>query len=130
MSRLSRRSLARYAADELVAGKPAKTVAKYLAAALIDTGRPGEADYLLGDIAAELEARRELSIATTTTASQLTPQLRGLLKKQVQKATLAKAVMLNENIDRSVLGGVRIETPTRVWDETIARKLADLKETF
>ncbi len=130
MTKVSRRALARYAADQLLAGKPAKSVARHLAAAMLEAGKPSDINFLLGDIAAELENRRELTIATTTSATALTPQLRTALKKKVQKASQSKNVLLEENIDSSVLGGVRIETPSRIWDSTVARKLADLKEAF
>ena len=130
MNKISRRALARYAADQLLAGKSAKSVARHLAAVMVETGKPGGADFLLGDIAAELEARHELAVVLAISASQLTPQLRTILKNQIKKATRTRAVLLEENIDRSMVGWVRIETPSRVWDYTVTRKLADLKEAF
>ncbi len=130
MTRFSRRSLAGYAADQLLAGESAKSIAKRLAAVTIEAGKIGDIDFLLGDIAAELEVRRELSVALATSASELTPQLRAALKNQVKKATYSRSVLLQERLDRSVLGGVRIETSARVWDNTVARKLADLREVF
>ena len=130
MTRFSRRSLAGYAADQLLAGESAKSIAKRLAAVTIEAGKIGDIDFLLGDIAAELEGRRELSVALATSASELTPQLRAALKNQVKKATYSRSVLLQERLDRSVLGGVRIETSARVWDNTVARKLADLREVF
>jgi F0F1-type ATP synthase delta subunit len=56
----------------------------------------------------------------------LETELKTALKKLVQVET----VLLNNEVDKSVLGGVRIETPTRVWDSTVARQLRDLREAF
>ncbi|MBI2588754.1 F0F1 ATP synthase subunit delta [Candidatus Saccharibacteria bacterium] len=130
MNKISRRALARYAANELLAGKPAQTVAKHLAAAMVEAGKTDSVEFLLGDIAAELEARRELSVALVTSASELSPQLRVALKNQIKSATRSRSVLLQERIDQSVLGGIRVETPSHVWDHTVDRKLTDLKETF
>ncbi len=130
MSKISRRALAHYATDQLLAGKSTKDIAKRLAAVMLDGGKISDVEFLLGDIAAELEARRELTVAQATSASELTPQLRTAIKNQVKRATGSRAVLLQEFHDSSVLGGIRVETSARVWDNTVARKLADLKETF
>lgn len=130
MSKLSRRALAAYASEQLLAGRPAQFVAKHLAAALIDAGKTDEVEFLLGDIAAELQSQRVLAVTKSTSAFSLTPDLRQSIKEQIQKATSTKAVLLQEEIDPKVLGGIRLETSTQVWDSTINRKLADLKEAF
>jgi len=130
MSRISRRSLAQFAADQLLAGKPASAVAKKLAAELVESNRAGELEFLCGDIAAELENRGELAVANVTAANELTPELRQALTLQVKKATGVKEVILNEQVDKSVLGGARIETSGHIWDHTLARKLSLLKEAF
>lgn len=129
MKGLSRRALARYAADRLLAGKSANSVAQYLAATLIESGSASEIDYLIGDIASELEQRKKLAIGRVTSATPLSSELKSKLKTRIKQATGAKSVLLEETVDESVIGGVRIETANRVWDSTIARRLADLKET-
>jgi F0F1-type ATP synthase delta subunit len=57
-------------------------------------------------------------------------QLEQALIGQIKKATGAKDVVLEKRIDKSVLGGVRVETASRVWDATVSRKLSELKEVF
>lgn len=130
MSKVSRRSLARYAADQLQAGKSANSVAKNMAAELTESGRLNEVEFLLNDISAELESRGKLAVASVTSAYELTPQLREALASKIKKVADVEAVILDENIDKSVLGGVRIETSGRIWDHTIARKLLLLREIF
>lgn len=130
MSKLTRRALSRYATDQLMAGKSAKAIAKHLAAVMVELGSMQDIDFLIGDIASELEQRRELAISLITSATPLSSELRDELKKRIKKATGAKAVLLEETVDRSVIGGIRIETSSHVWDSTIVRRLTDLREAF
>ena len=132
MTKLSRRALSRYAANQLLARKSAKAIAKHLAAAMVETGsiHVHDIDFLIGDIASELEQRRELAISQVTSATPLSRELSSELKKRIKKATGARAVLLEETVDKSIIGGVRIETSSRVWDSTIAQKLADLRKAY
>jgi F0F1-type ATP synthase delta subunit len=52
------------------------------------------------------------------------------LISHIKQATGARDVVLEKNVDKSVVGGLRVETSNHVWDSTIARKLAELKEVF
>jgi F0F1-type ATP synthase delta subunit len=52
------------------------------------------------------------------------------LISQIKKATGAQAVVLEKTVDKSVIGGLRVQTSNHVWDSTIARKLIELKEVF
>jgi ATP synthase F1 delta subunit len=128
MSKISRRSLARYAADQLLAGKSAKLVAEALAAAVIENGQAGNTDYLLSDINAELENRRALTVGNVSSARPLTDDLRQQLSAQLKKATGAEAVLLNESVEPELIGGLRVETAGQVWDTSLRRKLQQLKE--
>ncbi len=130
MNKTSRRALARYAADRLLAGDSPKALGERLAAILAETGRTNEADFLLGDIAWELEKAQKLAIAQVTSATALSQELETEIKDRLKKATKAGEVLLQKNVDKSVLGGVRIETSGQVWDLTVARTLAELKEAF
>lgn len=130
MNKVSRRSLAKYAADQLLVGVPAKKVAKQLAAVLLESGDADKTELLVGDIASELENRGELAVTKVTSTSALTNELRGQIKTRVKMAVKVREVVLEENVDASVIGGIRIETAAKVWDSTTVRKLADLREAF
>ena len=128
MNRISRRALARYAVEELSTGRSAAAVAKQLAGVLAETGRAAEVDFLLGDIAWELEQRGLVTSATVTTATPLTKGLESRLKSRLKAATGTKEVQLSRRVDKSVIGGLKIETSTRIWDDTIKRQLNQLRE--
>ena len=127
--KVSRRALARYAADQLLAGTTAHVVAKYLAATLLDSQRQKEADLLLADINYELQNRGRVAAATVTTASQLSAGLRSEIARLVKKSAKVQQVILTEQIDKNIIGGVRIETPERTWDKTVTSQLNKLRGT-
>jgi F-type H+-transporting ATPase subunit delta len=128
MNKLSRRALAGWAADQLIAGTAATDIAKHLVATLIDGARLNQADFLMADIAWELEQRQALAIGRITTATPLTEQLERALIEQIKQATKADQVSLDKKIDKTVIGGVRIETASHIWDHTVSRKLSELRE--
>ena len=130
MNKISRRSLARYGADQLLAGKPAKSVAQQLVSVLAEAGKSDEAGFLLDDISWELEHRQALTIGKITSAHELSAKLQSALKAQLKSATGAKQVLIEPDIDKSVHGGIRIQTATRIWDDTVLRKLSELREVF
>ena len=130
MSKISRRALARYGAQQLLAGKPADVVAKYLAAALASAAMTDQVDFLLGDISWELENQGQLAVGHIVSARSLSSQLQETIRNEVKLAAKTKAVLLEERIDKSVIGGVRIETSGQVWDSTVSRKLTNLREAF
>ena len=130
MNKVSRRSLARYAADRLLAGDSASEVAKAVASVLAQDKRLNEAELLLADINFELESRGKVATALVTAANDLGDKLRIEIKSLVKKAKKVDRVILNEQIDKSVIGGLRIETARRIWDKTVARQLNELRKAF
>ena len=130
MNKISRRSLARWAADQLADGQPVVSIAKHLAAVLSQTKMADQTEFLISDIGWELEQRGVLIIGKVTSANPLAKQLESALLVNLKQITKSDNVVLERNVDKSVLGGVRIETSARVWDRTVARQLTNLKEVF
>jgi F-type H+-transporting ATPase subunit delta len=130
MNKISRRALARYSADQLQKGISASKLASQLASVMIESKLSKQTDFLVNDIISELEQRGRLTAASITSARPLSENLETELKTALKKLVQVETVLLNNEVDKSVLGGVRIETPTRVWDSTVARQLRDLREAF
>jgi len=128
--KISRRALARYAAQALIDGVSAKSLAGRLATPLCESGYKNEIELLIGDVNWELERLGALSVGQVTSATPLTKHSLAELKNQLKKITDVNEVMLEEKLDKTVIGGLRIQTPSRIWDETVAGKLAELKEVF
>jgi len=127
MIKISRRELANYAADQLLAGVSAKKIARQLAAVLVVGKRQNEAELLADDVAYELEVRGKFTMATVTSARHLSPKLRQEITEAVRQAAAVETAKLEEEVDQTVLGGLRIETAAHSWDDTIIRRLNDLR---
>lgn len=123
MISISRRQLADYAVEELLAGRQPAKLASRLAAVLIETGRRGQVDLLLSDIDQQLEDRGLVAKARATVVYPLEAKLKAKLAEVVKKATGAKQVVLVEQLDKDMLGGIRIETANHTWDKTARREL-------
>jgi len=130
MNKVSRRELARWATDRLIAGDDAGDVAKHLAAVLVESKRASEANFLVSDIEWELESRQALATARVTSATPLSAQLQTALAEQIKRITKTGEVIIDNQIDKKVIGGVRVETASHVWDNTVSRKLSELREVF
>lgn len=128
MIKLSRRVMARYAADQLLAGKPVKHLANELVAVLTMQKSQAQLEQLMADIQAELENRGQLAIVKATVAYALTPELKAEIESAVKLATSVKHVSLDETVDKTMLGGLRLETASWVWDQSLKTKLAKLRE--
>jgi F0F1-type ATP synthase delta subunit len=127
---LSRRQLADYAANQLLDGAGSEKIARQLAAVLTETKRTHEAELLSKDIAWELERRGKVASANITSATPLSETLRSELTKFIKDTANVDEVNLQENIDKSVLGGLKIETAIHSWNKTVATKLRNIREAF
>jgi F0F1-type ATP synthase delta subunit len=130
MTHLSRRQLARYAADQVLAGEPIDKLSSKLAAVLSEAKRTKDAELLARDIAYELETRGKVASANVTSATDISSDIREQIIKFIKESAKVDEVSLQENIDKSVIGGVRIETAVHAWDKTVSKKLADIRESF
>ena len=130
MAALSRRQLAVYGADRLIDSKNLDTLAAELAAVLVATRRQNQAELLASNIGWELEARGQVANAQLTSARALSESLRQQISVHIKKAAKVGDVIISQEIDDSLIGGVRIETAAHSWDKTIKRKLTDIREAF
>lgn len=128
MTGFSRRQLARYAVDELLAKCQTAALAKRLAAALAASGRAKEIDLLLSDIDKELEDRGLVARTRLTSARPLSANLRNELIAKLKKTLAIKEITLEQQLDKTVIGGLKIETANHSWDKTTKRLLMQLKE--
>jgi F0F1-type ATP synthase delta subunit len=130
MAKLSRRSLAIYGADQLLANKTPGAVAKELASVLIASRRQNQSEQLVDDIAWELETRGRIANAQVTSARILSDALRKQISAHIKSAAKVQQVLLDEIVDKSVIGGLKIDTAAHSWDKTLRRKLIQIREAI
>lgn len=119
--RVSRRALAQYAAERLLAGDAA--VIEELAALLVAEGRQRDVALLVRDIEGAM-AERGTVVATVESARALDAATRRSIEELLGDAT---QIHLREVVRPELIGGVKITTPTQVMDATIAKKLDTLR---
>lgn len=127
MTNVSRRILARYAAEQLLNGASAKKLGDELVAVLDAQKMLGQAEQLANDINYELEVRQELAVSHAASARPLSAETVSEIERAIKHATGARHVSLSTEVDKSLIGGLRVETASKVWDETISQKLANLR---
>lgn len=120
---LSRRKIAAYFADELIAGRDG--VAKQLASYLIETKRTREATLIARDIESAL-AERGVLLADVSTARELGTDTKTAITAYLKQTTGAKDVHIRPHVDPYLLGGVRIDTPGERLDTTLRHRLNQL----
>lgn len=127
--KLSRRDLAKYAAAHLASGKAASTIARQLAAYLMESGRTKELNLVVRDIQFYLAEEGHIA-GKVTSAHELTAATLKELESYAKQQTGAKHISLDTEIDESVIGGVKLEIPGHVLDTTVARHLTILKTRY
>ena len=157
MRLVSRRKLAKYAAEQLLAGNDA--VLEEIAGFLIYEKHEREVELLARDIEVEL-AERGTVVATVESARALDAATKDAIKRMLSSNLGMRAsrrasrdaraaeqlspddsirapetdassqninVLLRESIDQALIGGFKLRTPTATLDATIAKKLTDLR---
>lgn len=115
------------ALESLIETTPQSKLAQLIAAYLIDNRATKDLEAIMREVE-RLRAEKGIVEATLVSAYPLTERVKAESKKLIQKQhPAAKAIVLNENVDPSVLGGLRIETGQTQFDTTIKAKLHKLE---
>ena len=129
--KLSRRVLAKYMADELVKkdSKHHDLALRRLAAYLIESKRTDEALLIVRDVEHEL-MKRGVVIARITSSGNLSGSLQKSIAEFTKRQTSAKTVVTEMSVDKSLLGGFKLDLPGKQIDRTIANQLMTLRTKF
>lgn len=126
----SRRTLAQYVAQRLVAGDEPKKLALLVTAYLSDTKRTNQLELLIRDIEGALARDHDAVTLRLTAVRPLDAQTRQKLAAFVREAEHAEQVIVTEEtVDESLIGGVIAETPNGVFDNSIRTALRQLQAT-
>lgn len=124
----SRSILADEIANALKSPSKSKKVVRSVAAYLIENGKTSELNSLERDIM-ELRAEKDGVIELTALSShelgeKQLKEIERLVKKQYPRC---KQVIINQSIDESVVGGVRLELANQLLDLSAQAKLSKLR---
>lgn len=115
---ISRRRLAKYIVDQIDSKKAITKVMQEVAGFLISTRREREVDLLVRSISDELESRGTI-LTRVTSARELSSELRMAIRDLIG----VKDVRIESIVDPSVIAGIKVETPSRVMDQTVTHRL-------
>jgi F-type H+-transporting ATPase subunit delta len=139
---LSRRQIASNMAERLLAGQSSQNIIRQLAAYLIETKQTNYIEQYISDIEYELE-KRDLTVVDITTSGREDSEISGALRSKITdfvksqnqnigstlpSSSLKRKIILREHIDRSILGGVVISTPSKRLDASLSTRLKLLEE--
>lgn len=122
MQKLSRRKIAEYMAQSAIDGVIPDSVIREVAAYLVESQRVRELPLVVRT-AEEVLAERGVTVARITSTRPLSEDL----KKQISVQIGSEQVYIEELIDASVLGGVKIQTPRQSLDATVLRKINSIR---
>lgn len=122
-AKLSRSKLAKHTARRIIAGADAEAI-KELAAYLIEEGRTRETDLVVRAIYEELE-HSGVVVTHVTSAEAIDSEIKAELSRLIG----ADKLVIRETVEPSILGGVLVQTPSKVLDASFRRRLAKLRES-
>lgn len=126
--RASRSKVANVLAGKLVNTKNPKKVIRETAAYLIKEHRTREVYSLLRDVRSDLEKYGIINV-TAVSAFKLSLQVLVDIKYVIKKIyPNAKKIIIDEQIDKEVVSGVRIELANSQLDLTVKSKIDKLKQ--
>lgn len=128
MSKVPRREIADVIAKRSFQDVPAKQLAKEIAAYLISQHRTAELDSLVRDI---LQYRADHGIVevTATSSHPLNDSIRRNVKADIMELyPSARQIIINEELDENVMGGIRLSLANQQFDASIRSKLNHFKQ--
>jgi F0F1-type ATP synthase delta subunit len=107
---------------------PAKKFAGEVAGYLLDENRTGELDSLARDLV-DYRAKNGVVEVTAVSAHRLSDTaLKEVKQKVKQLYPQARSIIINQQIDASQIGGVRLEFPGRQLDLSLRAKINKFKQ--
>jgi F0F1-type ATP synthase delta subunit len=107
---------------------PAKKFVNEVAGYLLDENRTGELDSLARDLV-DYRAKNGVVEVTAVSAHKLTePAFKEVNQKVKQLYPSVRSIIINQQIDESQIGGVRLEFPGRQLDLSLRAKMNKFKQ--
>ncbi len=126
-SSYSRSKLAKFSVDALDKGD--KNLAKELAAYLISSGHTDDVNSVARDILQLRADESGIVEITAIVAHPLDSSTRSEVESMVRRVHKnVKKIIINEQIDDSAIGGVRLEFANALLDSTVDARLSSLRE--
>lgn len=128
MAKVTRSKIALAIADRIDTTKSVKELSREVAAYLMATRRTSELNSVMRDVM-QLRSERGIVEVAAATAFPLTQAVHADIEQNIRTHfPAAKTVIVSENHDESVVGGVRLELANQQLDLTVRAKLNRFKQ--
>ncbi|RTK94745.1 hypothetical protein EKI60_02470 [Candidatus Saccharibacteria bacterium] len=127
MARATNSTIARALLADIDAGKDMQTITESLAAYLVQERRLGDLNAILRDVERQLFTQRGVLYVHADVARPMSEQQKQDVTSIFQAQSGAKEVVIEETINKGVIGGVRLTTADQQLDLTVRRQLQRLK---
>ncbi len=127
MSIVSNAAIARALLADIANGTSMTDATSSLAAYLIEERRVNDTSAIVRDVERQLLVSKGDLYVRTTTATPLNSEMKDQIRAMFGSAEGVKKVIIEETIDKTVIGGVRCETAEKRLDLTVHRQLQRLK---
>lgn len=107
---------------------PAKKFANEVASYLLTNNRTGELDSLARDLVTFRAEKGVVEVTAVSAHTLATSSTKEISQKVKQLYPAAKQIIVNQRIDESQVGGIRLELPEHQLDLTIRGKLNQFKQ--
>lgn len=128
MAKIPRHQIAAVLAEQSLGRVSAKTLSDQIAAYLLDTRRTAELEPLLRDIM-QYRADRGIVEVIAVTAHPLSGEVHTDIERQVKLSFPdAKHIIISEELQPDLIGGLRLELPNQQLDLSVRAKLSRFKQ--
>lgn len=127
MSIVSNAVIARALLADIANGTSMTDATSSLAAYLIEERRVNDTSAIVRDVERQLLVSKGDLYVRATTATPLNSEMKDQIRAMFGSAEGVKKVIIEETIDKTVIGGVRCETAEKRLDLTVHRQLQRLK---
>lgn len=128
MARVSRTRIASLIADRTLKSGGSKSLSRSVAAYLVSEHRTQELDSIMRDVMNDWARAGHLEVMAAS-AHPLTPELKREITSRIKAVSpQAERIVVTEQLDPSVIGGVRLRLANRQLDLSVEHKLNQFKQ--
>lgn len=115
----------------LLEGHSPRKVSKVVAEFLLKNGRTRELQSILRDVSLARAERKHVVEVTAVSATPILAKHESEIKKDVKKLHPdGKKVVVNNRIDESLIGGIKLEFPDKQLDVSVESRITKLRESI
>ncbi len=128
MPKFSRTQIASYIADKMNSGQLNNQTIEEISALLITEGRKHQVELIIEDVKRAMFDKNQVLVVSAYSKNKLTnSNLKNIEQLLAKRFETAKKIVINQFLDETIIGGVKIKALDTEIDLTINHKLNRLR---